>query len=141
MHLESREKRFPTVKSREHASRPGRKQSSQNKKARNKDAYIKNTKEGKNCWRNIVAGILGRNGIMKNTQQRLVGQVPRKNEANNQQSFFRKRPDGQNIVRMSFVIYMKGALYRNTILDQRNRGCGCFSITADTVSRKRKEKL
>ena len=57
-------KTLSTVKSREHASRPGRKQSSQNKKARNKDAYIKNTKEGKNCWRNIVAGILGRNGIM-----------------------------------------------------------------------------
>jgi hypothetical protein len=50
------------MKSREHASRPGRKQISQNKKARNKDAYIKNTNEGENCWRNVMADILGRNG-------------------------------------------------------------------------------
>ena len=64
LYVEPREqgKTLSTMKSREHASRPGRKQISQNKKARNKDAYIKNTNEGENCWRNIVADILGRNG-------------------------------------------------------------------------------
>ena len=50
------------MKSREHASRPGRTQISQNKKARNKETYIKNKNTGQNSWRNIVAGILGRNG-------------------------------------------------------------------------------
>ena len=32
-------------------------------------------------------------------------QVPRKNEANNQQRFFQKQPDAQSIIRLSLPIY------------------------------------
>ena len=57
----------------------------------------------------IVADIFGGSGNTNQMAAEVGCQLPRKNEANNQQRFFQKRPDAQSIIRMSLLIYMKGS--------------------------------
>jgi hypothetical protein len=57
----------------------------------------------------IVADIFGGRGNTNQMAADVGCQVPRKNEANNQQRLFQKRPDGSSIIRLLLLIYMKGA--------------------------------